>query len=107
MHDRSYIVETEDGGVYRRNRGHLLKTNEKPLHIFDPQSLPISENHKNITHSDIQQPQQQQQQHQQQKQQQLQQNASVPKDSSNRIQADKQYVTRSGRTVKPPQRTDL
>ncbi|KAH3886920.1 hypothetical protein DPMN_010933 [Dreissena polymorpha] len=63
MHDRSYIVETEDGGVYRRNRGHLLKTNKNPLHIF-------SDNPNNIPNNNIQQQQQQQQQQQ----------ASVPND---------------------------
>ncbi|XP_052814250.1 uncharacterized protein K02A2.6-like [Mya arenaria] len=35
VHDRSYIVETNDGGFYRRNRNHLLKTNEKQFQIID------------------------------------------------------------------------
>ena len=30
VNDRSYIVNTDDGGSYRRNRRHLLKTNESP-----------------------------------------------------------------------------
>ena len=34
--DRSYIVETQDGGSYRRNRRHLLKSNEKPFQLTDP-----------------------------------------------------------------------
>ena len=34
--DRSYIVETQDGGSYRRNRRHLLKSNEKPFRLTDP-----------------------------------------------------------------------
>ena len=32
-HDqRSYLVRTEDGAEYRRNRRHLLKTNEQSLY---------------------------------------------------------------------------
>ena len=34
--DRSYIVETQDGGSYRHNRRHLLKSNEKPFQLTDP-----------------------------------------------------------------------
>ncbi|XP_045167174.2 uncharacterized protein K02A2.6-like [Mercenaria mercenaria] len=40
-HDaRSYSVVTEDGAIYRRNRQHLLKTNENFPHI-DPMQLNI------------------------------------------------------------------
>jgi hypothetical protein len=33
--NRSYIVETEDGYSYRRNRRHLLKSNEQPFPTID------------------------------------------------------------------------
>ena len=32
---RSYTVATPDGGIYRRNRRHLLKTNETSIDNFD------------------------------------------------------------------------
>ena len=36
-HDsRSYVVKTADGAAYRRNRRHLIQTNEKPC--TDPES---------------------------------------------------------------------
>ncbi|XP_060594114.1 uncharacterized protein K02A2.6-like [Ruditapes philippinarum] len=31
VHDRSYDVRTKDGAIYRRNRYHLLKSNEQPF----------------------------------------------------------------------------
>jgi hypothetical protein len=31
VHDRSYDVRTKDGAIYRRNRCHLLKSNEQPF----------------------------------------------------------------------------
>ena len=40
-HDqRSYLVRTEDGAEYRRNRRHLLKTNEKSLYQNQCDSFP-------------------------------------------------------------------
>ena len=36
MNPRSYIVESEDGGVYRRNRRHLLKTGESSFSSYTP-----------------------------------------------------------------------
>ena len=33
LDERSYTVETPEGGVYRRNRGHLKKTQEKAEHV--------------------------------------------------------------------------
>jgi hypothetical protein len=38
--ERSYSVVTQDGTVYRRNRQHLLKTEENFSH-FDPMQLNI------------------------------------------------------------------
>lgn len=37
--DRSYVVNAPNGGIYRRNRRHLMKTNEQ-TYTFDP-NLPI------------------------------------------------------------------
>ena len=39
---RSYTVETPDGGTYRRNRAHLRKTQEPPPRIQDHESPPPS-----------------------------------------------------------------
>ena len=39
LNDRSYVLETQDGGIYRRNRRHLLKSNEKPFQILDPPDI--------------------------------------------------------------------
>jgi hypothetical protein len=36
---RSYIVSTDDGGSYRRNRRHLLKSNESPIIETNPASV--------------------------------------------------------------------
>ena len=36
MNPRSYIVESEDGGVYRRNRKHLLKTGDSSFSAYTP-----------------------------------------------------------------------
>lgn len=39
INDRSYLVETKDGGIYRRNRRHLLKSNEKTFQSTDLPSI--------------------------------------------------------------------
>ena len=39
INDRSYVVETQNGGIYRRNRRHLLKSNEKPFQMLDPPNI--------------------------------------------------------------------
>ena len=35
LDERSYFVETDDGGVYRRNRQHLRNTSEPPAEPID------------------------------------------------------------------------
>jgi hypothetical protein len=43
VHDRSYLVETQNGSIFRRNRNHLLKSHEKPFTLGNEQSSqPIS-----------------------------------------------------------------
>ncbi|MCG7882987.1 MAG: DDE-type integrase/transposase/recombinase, partial [Candidatus Thiodiazotropha endolucinida] len=39
INDRSYVVETKDGGIYRRNRKHLLKSHEMPFQAIDLPSM--------------------------------------------------------------------
>lgn len=36
VNNRSYIVYTHDGANYRRNRRHILKTNERPVNLHTP-----------------------------------------------------------------------
>lgn len=42
--ERPYIAETSDGGVYRRNRAHLKKTQESPPTTPRDQEPPLVEN---------------------------------------------------------------
>lgn len=45
INDRSYVVTTQDGGMYRRNRRHLLKSNEKPFYM--PEAPTVTQNQVN------------------------------------------------------------
>ena len=86
--DRSYRVETSDGGAYTRNRVHLRKTTEQPTssagstHLDQPISVvPTIES----SHGSNDAPTSQ---------------TSATEESA----AQERYVTRSGRVVKPVER---
>ena len=86
--DRSYWVETSDGGAYTRNRVHLRKTTEQPTssagstHLDQPISVvPTIES----SHGSNDAPTSQ---------------TSATEESA----AQERYVTRSGRVVKPVER---
>ncbi|XP_053402903.1 uncharacterized protein K02A2.6-like [Mercenaria mercenaria] len=99
VNDRSYIVRTEDGGMYRRNRRHLLKSHEKPFDEIDFPSLPATPPAPPLN---FQTPQ-----------------PSCPKISPDPIKQENVtnynsnpdssalYQTRSGRNVRPPDRLNL
>jgi hypothetical protein len=88
-HDqRSYLVRTEDGAEYRRNRRHLLKTNEKSLNQNQFDSFPNVLDQQNLDELN-----------------------SVPELSNSespiqskhpiKVSYDGPYITRPGRVVKP------
>ncbi|XP_052777918.1 uncharacterized protein K02A2.6-like [Mya arenaria] len=111
VHDRSYIVETNDGGVYRRNRNHLLKTNEKPFQIIDTHpcngnDIRLTDQSQHDSDRNIQNQSERNFSHDNTQSQQQQ--PSPPTDvAGNTDQNSNMYVTRSGRQVKVPQRLDL
>ncbi|XP_052783396.1 uncharacterized protein K02A2.6-like isoform X1 [Mya arenaria] len=111
VHDRSYIVETNDGGVYRRNRNHLLKTNEKPFQIIDTHpcngnDIRLTDQSQNDSDRNIQNQSERNFSHDNTQSQQQQ--PSAPTNvAGNTDQNSNMYVTRSGRQVKVPQRLDL
>ncbi|XP_053395760.1 uncharacterized protein LOC128555943 [Mercenaria mercenaria] len=88
-HDRSYSVKTPDGNTYRRNRRHLLQTNESKECIPEVDMQNVENN-----------------------------NLSAPQENSDCISqfsdksnkrsdneaSEKTYMSRSGRAVKPPTR---
>ncbi|XP_053373078.1 uncharacterized protein LOC128546507 [Mercenaria mercenaria] len=88
-HDRSYSVKTPDGNTYRRNRRHLLQTNESKECIPKVDMQNVENN-----------------------------NLSAPQENSDCISqfsdksnkrsdneaSEKTYMSRSGRAVKPPTR---
>uniref|UniRef100_A0A803JAA2 Integrase catalytic domain-containing protein n=1 Tax=Xenopus tropicalis TaxID=8364 RepID=A0A803JAA2_XENTR len=91
---RSYLVETDDGGVYRRNHRHLIKkraplsTNSLDDDLEESESTPM-------------------------KQPELQHSSQVPSSESSNTDAGASpqnrniKTTRCGRMVKPPQRLNL
>lgn len=117
LNNRSYIVETEDGGSYRRNRRHLLKSNETPfLRQSELNDIPLNllcsqgnttpalqttpDNNPNTTS------------YNEQSQNSLAADKDVPSispaESPKGAQSEKtNYVTRSGRTVKPVHKLNL
>lgn len=89
---RSYEVQTESGGNYRRNRRHLHKSHEAGFHREQPEfniltpsvdsasTVPTKEGVPNIDSDQI------------------------PNASTSTISDSHNHVTRSGREVKPPMR---
>lgn len=76
---RSYLVKRDDGGVYRRNRRHLRRTQEPMTTSGADVDIPDDQTHANIPPE--------QQQHVQPR--------NCPRDQQN-------VTTRSGRVVRPP-----
>lgn len=104
--DRSYIVKTHNGSVYRRNRRQIFRSREKAesdietpnLSIISPQPITQPEPKPETFDPDIVQP--------------MSTTSNTLGDQPNLaspkpVQNDKQYVTRSGRIVKPKQILNL
>ena len=89
--ERSYSVKTEDGAVYRRNRRHLLKTNEKVnFQNYDATPLIQTSSESNIE-TPLQEPP-------------CSENSDNSDNNSNMPPGTKDtvpYITRYGRTVRP------
>ena len=90
LHERSYDVQTADGASYRRNRAHLNITVEKPAAVHlndgDDDDVPTADTQHNAASRD---------------------ERDTPPSSTTIekvVAADRPYVTRSGRNVKPPMR---
>ena len=91
---RSYVVRTEDGAQYRRNRRQLLKSNEKSLcpesmfdsfpNILDQSPSSSDSNDKKSTNLDENIK-----------------GSPIKTQSPAKLSNDKPYITRSGRVVKP------
>lgn len=104
--DRSYIVKTHNGSVYRRNRRQIFRSREKAesdietpnLSIISPQPITQPEQKPETFDPDIVQP--------------MSTTSNTFGDQPNLaspkpVQNDKPYVTRSGRIVKPKQILNL
>ncbi|KAJ2949202.1 hypothetical protein O0L34_g6147 [Tuta absoluta] len=90
--DRSYWVETEQGGTYRRNRKHLLKqkflrqgaSSKQRVNRYDDDDDFTSNNNSSRSGPST--------------------SSACARDAGGSVQSRDHYVTRSGRTVIPPNR---
>ena len=118
INSRSYLVRTENGAEYRRNRYHLLKTNEGK--VANNQSSTPQIEYSNVFQNDLKskslqseqiasQPHAQQSDTQTHMQTPVDTNSlSKNSSSTNKVESESEFrTTRSGRKVKPPQRLSL
>ena len=104
LNDRSFVIKAQNGGMFRRNRRHKIKSNEKPtmlpepdpvLNVYDPKPVPTpqtpappQDNHSISPPAIIEKPKQ------------------PCKGDTNRSNPTA-YITRSGRISKPRQIIDM
>ncbi|CAG2239417.1 unnamed protein product [Mytilus edulis] len=95
---RSYIVESQDGGIYRRNRRHIIGTREEvPLTTVENDTIvpPVRSNRQcNLTPPELAEPTSN-----------INNSPQITSDTetteTQQIPSDGLYITRSGRIVKP------